>query len=173
MPNGIRVYTSLRGAGLVDAQALAISSVVASAQAPLSRFRRDEVIDVFCDAGFTEHAAETLADTLAHCFPSERFLRRFEPTALKTAMVRAALAPAICDSLLSSIALCILTPTRAEVRAPVRRPPNPGQVVMCDFRHLTPPEMQKERRAIVVSNQAASGVGRCTLVPVSMARVSG
>jgi uncharacterized protein YifN (PemK superfamily) len=39
---------------------------------------------------------------------------------------------------------------------------------MCDFGYLMPPEMQKERRTIVVSTRSGSGRQRCAIIPVSM-----
>jgi uncharacterized protein YifN (PemK superfamily) len=168
VPNAIRVYTALRNVGIQDGQALAVGIAVANSQSPRGLFRRDETIDLLCDEGFAEETSEALADTVAHCFPSERFSRHFNRTALKTALVRAGFSAPIAEALLTALAPCVVTPTSAEIRLPIARPPRPGQVVMCDFRFLTPPEMQKERRAIVVSTPSASGIGRCAVVPVSM-----
>jgi uncharacterized protein YifN (PemK superfamily) len=75
-------------------------------------------------------------------------------------MVRAA-------ALLAAIDPCVTTGRDAEVRAPIPHVPSAGRVVMCDFTFLAKPEMQKQRRAIVVSKRFASIKRRCKIIPVS------
>lgn len=71
---------------------------------------------------------------------------------------------------LAALTPAVVTPHRAEIRRPVGHPPGSGSVVMCHFGHLMPPEMQKERRTIVVSTRSGSGHHRCAVVPVSKTR---
>ena len=112
--------------------------------------------------------AEALRDALRNCFPSERFKVHFARITLKAALVRAGMTPRQADVLLAAIESAVVTPHNAEIRRPVKHPPGPGRVVMCNFNYLTTPEMQKERRAIVVSSRSSSSAGRCSVVPVSM-----
>lgn len=52
------------------------------------------------------------------------------------------------------------------IRERVRYPLDAGSIVMCDFTHLQPPEMVKERRAIVVSPRSRGG-GTMVVIPVT------
>lgn len=170
MPNALRVYTSLKGAGVQDDHALAVAAIVATARTPGSLYDEEALCDVLCEAGFAEALAEAVCRTVANCFPSERFARTFNAVQLKTNLVRGGWTAPVAVALIEAVTPCVTTPRPNEVRAPVKYVPSPGRVVMCDFSHLQRPEMQKERRAIVVSTQAASGAGRCTVVPVSKTR---
>lgn len=167
MPNALRVYTTLTGAGVQDDKALAVAALVASSKTPAAVYRESDAIDLLFDAGFEEALAEAVAKSIANCFPSQKFSRTYNRTRLKTALVRGQWPAAIAETFLTSLEPCVVTPTKHEVRAPVRYVPGAGKVVMCDFSFLRRPEMQKERRAIVVSTRAASGNGRCIVVPVS------
>lgn len=168
MPHGLRVYRALSEADYNPEQALAIATIVASARGDVEPFRRQATIDLFEDAGFEEEQAEILTDALACCFLTERFRQNFEASRIKFRLVRAGLSAACADQFLAAIDPCVLSGRDAEVRAPIPHVPSPGRVVMCDFSFLKKPEMQKQRRAIVVSRRYASITGRCCVVPVSM-----
>lgn len=168
MPHGLRVYRSLSEADYDAERALAVATIVASARGGAEPFRRQATIDLFEDAGFEEEQAEILTDALACCFLTERFQRNFEPAKIKFRLVRAGLSAACADQFLAAIDPCVLSGRDAEVRASIQYAPQPGRVVMCDFSFLQKPEMQKQRRAIVVSKRLASVTGRCSVVPVSM-----
>ena len=172
MPNALRVYTTLKGAGVQDDKALAVAALVATSKTPAAIYREAEAVDVLFDAGFEEPLAEAVARSIANCFPSQKFSRTYDRTRLKTALVRGQWPVATADIFLASLEPCVVTPTKREVRAPVRYFPGAGKVVMCDFSFLRKPEMQKERRAIVVSTRSASGSGRCIVVPVSKTEAS-
>ena len=45
--------------------------------------------------------------------------------------------------------------------------PEPGTIVICDFRGMESPEMTKRRPAIVISPRLRSRTGLCTVVPLS------
>lgn len=167
MPHALRVYKMLKTSGMPEDRALCIASVVECARAGTGIFDREQIIDDFCERGLNEPCAEVLADVLANCFSSQRFATHFDRTKLKVRLVRAGQAADFADRFLDAMEPSVITLRTAEVRLPVRYAPGPGRVVMCDFTHLKKPEMQKERRAIIVSTKAASGVGRCTVVPVS------
>ncbi len=145
---------------------MTIANVVALSRDQSQDFQRDSVISVLCDGGFGEEPAEAIADAVSHCFLSERFNGTFSTSRLKVALVRARIASASADTILAAIDPCVVSGRNAEVRSPVRHPPAPGRVVMCDFSFLRKPEMQKERRAIVISRRGLSS-GRVTVVPVS------
>lgn len=167
MPNALRVYTTLKGVGVQDDKALAVAALVATSKTPDAIYREGDAVDVLFDAGFEEPLAEAVARAIANCFPSQKFCRTYNRTQLKTALVRGQWSAATSETFLDALEPCIVTPSTREVRAPVKHPPGAGKVVMCDFSFLKRPEMQKERRAIVVSTRSASGSGRCMVVPVS------
>ena len=51
---------------------------------------------------------------------------------------------------------------------PIRFPPVPGQVLLCDYdTGFRPPEMVKKRLAVVVSPRLPYRDGLCTVVPLS------
>lgn len=168
MPHALRVFKSLRDIGFNHTQALAIASVVETAKASPCKYRREQILDDLCEEGVEEVIAESLCDALRNCFASERFALHFDQVTLKTGLVRARLQPRQAEVFLAAVAPSVVTPRKAEIRKPVTHEPSPGRVVMCDFTFLTKPEMQKERRAIVVSSRAEVNRGRCSVVPVSM-----
>lgn len=168
MPHAFRVYAHLRGAGISDASCNAIALLISEAKSDSARYVEDDAMDSICDAGLSEPLAEAIARVVANCYFSERFSRSFDRSPLKVALVRSGWPAPIADALLDAIAPCVVTPIGREIRTPIRYVPPPGKVVMCDFSFLRKPEMQKERRAIVLSTPSASGVGRCIVVPVSM-----
>lgn len=170
MPHALRVYKMLKNSGMPEDRALCIAGVVEQARDGDGLFRRDELIDKIFDAGVGEEQAEVLIDVLQNAFVTQKFRTHFDRTNLKVELVRSGQTAAFADALLDAVDPCVVTPRTAEVRLPLKYPPGPGRVVMCDFTHLKKPEMQKERRAIVVSTRAASAVGRCTVVPVSAKR---
>lgn len=167
MPHGLRVYGTLCETDLNGERALAVGNIVATARGPTGFYNEEVVVNLLCDAGFTEEQGEAVARALACCFPSERFKRSFTAAALKFNMVRSGISAACADAVLDAIDPCITTGRDAEVRAPIPHVPGPGRVVMCDFTFLAKPEMQKQRRAIVVSKRFSSIKGRCKVVPVS------
>jgi len=167
MPHALRVYKSLKSFNLPDAHAMAVASVVEEAKSNPAVYDREAIVDRLCDAGLSEPLAESFRDALRNCFASQRFSTHFNVAGLKVNLVRAGLSAADADSFLASISPCVTTPRHAEIRQSVRHQPAPGRVVMCDFTFLMKPEMQKERRAIVVSARSPNATGRCAVVPVS------
>lgn len=168
MPHSLRIFKTLGEAGVDHGHALAVATVVASSREPLASYKEDGVVDLLAEAGVPEAQAEAEARLIAHCFPSERFKRCFNIASIRVDLVRGGLSPDLADAFIAAIEPCAATPRGSTLRLPIKWTPKPGQVVMCDFRFLIKPEMQKERRAIVVSSKAASGAGRCSLVPVSL-----
>ena len=165
MPHSLRVYRALKAAAVDEERAIAVAMVTSSAQEPPGIYIFDDVVGVLCDGGFAEPLAEAVARTMAACFPSERFRMSFGRSAQKVALVRSGMAAGCAEALLNAIDPCIRCGRDQEIRAPIQHTPSQGRVVMCDFRFLRKPEMQKERRAIVVSKHKA--IGRCVVVPVS------
>lgn len=172
MPNALRAYNSLKQAGVTDDKALAVAALVATSKTPGAVYDESQATDVLFEAGFEESLAEAVARVIANCFPTQKFSRTYNRTALRTALVRGQWTSVVADALLDAIEPCVVTPSTKEVRSPVRHYPGPGKVVMCDFSFLKKPEMQKERRAIVVSTRAASGPDRCAVIPVSKKRAA-
>lgn len=168
MPHAIRVYRQLRAIEFSEAQSLAMASVIEQAKTEASIFNREDILDKLCDTGLTEALAECFCDIARATFPSERFRCKFFRTPLKVALVRAKMLAGAAEALLDAIEPCVVALKTNEVRLPIPHSPGPGRVVMCDFRFLKIPEMQKERRAIVVSSRQTRDPGRITLVPVSM-----
>lgn len=167
MPHAIRVFRHLRDFGLSEDKALVVAGIVEKARKPGSLFQREKITDALFDAGIPEALSEAFCDVLRNCFDSERFGDHFARTALKTSLVRGKLKADQADAFLDAIEPCIVTLNTPEVRLPIHFNPGPGRVVMCDFRHLKVPEMQKERRAIITSPRQTNDPGRCTVVPVS------
>jgi uncharacterized protein YifN (PemK superfamily) len=167
MPHSIRVFKCLRAAGFDEDRSLAVASEVEIAKNGGVNFDRESTVDCLCDAGFTEEQGEALAEALRNCFPAQRFATWFNATALKTGLVRAKFGTAMATAFLAALEPSVVTPRTSEPRVRVQHPPTAGRVVMCDFSYLCPPEMQKERRAIVVSQRSAHSPGRCMVVPVS------
>ncbi len=170
MPHALRVYQELSNTSLAGPKSLAIANAVASARGALGNYEEAVTVDLLCDAGCAEEIAEMVARALACCFPSERCKRSFKRSKLKFDMVRAGLPAACADTLLAALEPCVVTGRDDEVRAMIQYVPAPGRVVMCDFTFLRKPEMQKERRAIVVSKRFEAVRGRCKVVPVSKAQ---
>jgi uncharacterized protein YifN (PemK superfamily) len=167
MPHALRIYKTAKTLGFGDEQAMCIANVVERSKGEQCVFDQEKIIDDLCDAGVTEPQAEVLTEALRNCFLNQRFATHFDANKLKLRLVRAGLAASTAEQFLAALEPSISTLKTAEVRLPVRYVPGPGRVVMCDFTHLKKPEMQKERRAIVISTRSASGNGRCTVVPVS------
>lgn len=174
MPHSIRVFRALRTTNFSEPQALAVAAVIESARTDEQHFDREATIDSLCDAGFSEVQAEAIAEATRNCFGTQRFATWFDKGALKASLVRAKFGPAgapsyaaIADAFLTAIEPCVVTSTSSEPRLRIQHHPTAGRVVMCDFRHLKKPEMQKERRAIVVSKRSSHSPGRCAVIPVS------
>ena len=167
MPHSIRVFKCLRASEFSEGHSLAVAAVVETAKTEGSVFDRENILDNLFDAGFAEEQAEALADALRNCFPTQRFSTWFDRTALKTNLVRAKITAPIAESFLDALAPSVVTPRTAEPRVQIQYAPPPGRVVMCDFSYLRKPEMQKERRVIVIGRSQHSP-GRCIVVPVSM-----
>lgn len=151
-----------------ESQSLCVAGIVEAAKTEPAIYDRDKIVDALCDAGFSEELAEALTDALRNCFVSQRYSTHFDVVALKRNLVRARMTAATAESFLSALAASIATPLTAEIRHPIQHQPSPGRVVMCDFTFLKKPEMQKERRAVIVSARSANATGRCAIVPVSM-----
>lgn len=167
MPHAFRMYKFLKGEFFSEDQAFAIGDVLESARRLGARYERERVIDRLFDGGLEELAAEALCNTLRHCFSSEKSIF-FDRVKLKTELVRAGIKAPKAEAFLDALDECVVTSRRQEVRRPIMYAPGPGKVVMCDFRFLSKPEMQKERRAVVISARSTEAVGRCIVVPVSM-----
>jgi uncharacterized protein YifN (PemK superfamily) len=167
MPHSLRIYKTARSLGFSDEQSMCMANVVERAKGEQSAFDQEKIIDDLCDVGVEEQMAEVLAQALRNCFLSQRFATYFNVPGLKLRLVRSGMPASKADDFLTALGPSISTLMTAEIRLPVKFVPGPGRVVMCDFTHLKKPEMQKERRAIVVSTKSASGSGRCTVVPVS------
>ena len=167
MPHALRIYKSLKVAGLTDIEAMCIAEEVERARSEPAVYDREKIIDRLCDGGFAEDLSESLCAVLRNCYLAQRFSAHFKPTPLKTNLVRSKMTAATADALLAAIDSCVVSPRTFERRQPVIHQPSPGRVVMCDFTFLRKPEMQKERRAIVVSARSSNATGRCTVVPVS------
>lgn len=172
MPNALRMYTALKAVGVQDDKALAAAALVATSKTPEAIYREEEAVDLLFNAGYEEPLAEAVARAIANSYPSQRFARKYNRIQLKTALVRGQWLAVTAEAFLDALESCVVTPSGFEVRAPIRHVPGPGKVVMCDFSFLQKPEMQKERRAIVVSSRSASGSGRCTVLPVSKSRAT-
>jgi uncharacterized protein YifN (PemK superfamily) len=167
MPHAFRLFRCMRRLGFTDDQAMAVGSVVELARQPEAQFRREQILDQLHDAGFSEAAGHAFCSVLRNCFVSEKVATWFNRSGLKTRLVRAGVQAPFADALLDDIKPCVVTRHTPEVRKPIAHVPGPGKVVMCDFTFLTKPEMQKERRAVVVSSRSAHMQGRCLVVPVS------
>jgi uncharacterized protein YifN (PemK superfamily) len=164
----LRIYKMLKGSGFSEQQSMSIAEIVAASTMLGSRYDQDHVIDTLCDSGFEEVTAESISAALRGCFASERFGVAHIKGPLKVSIVRAGIAAPLADAILEAIDPCVVAPRTNEVRAPILYTPAPGRVVMCDFTFLMKPEMQKVRRAIVISRRATVDPMRCTVVPVSM-----
>jgi uncharacterized protein YifN (PemK superfamily) len=172
MPHALRIYKSLKAAGLSDAQAMCVAEEVERARTDLAIYDREGIIDRLCDNGFTEELSESICSVLRNCYVAQRFLTNFKPTLLKTNLVRSRMAAPTAEVFLAALESCVVSSHTSERRQPVIHQPSPGRVVMCDFTFLRKPEMQKERRAIVVSARSPNATGRCAVVPVSKLRAA-
>jgi uncharacterized protein YifN (PemK superfamily) len=170
MPHSLRIYRTLKAAGLNEEQSLCIAGIVETAKTEPAIYDREKIIDCLCEAHLPEDLAEVLADVLRNCFYAQRFSIHFDKSALKVRLVRSKMSAATAASFLDALEPCVVSPHSAEIRQPVLHQQSPGRVVMCDFTFLKKPEMQKERRAIVVSARSANATGRCAVVPVSKQR---
>jgi PemK-like, MazF-like toxin of type II toxin-antitoxin system len=172
MPHALRIYKSLKAAGLADTQAMCVAEEIELARADLAVYDREGIIDRLCDNGFREELSESICSVLRNCYVAQRFLTNFKPILLKTNLVRSKMAATTAEAFLSALAPCVVSSLTSERRQPVIHQPSPGRVVMCDFKFLRKPEMQKERRAIVVSARSSNATGRCAVVPVSKLRAA-
>jgi uncharacterized protein YifN (PemK superfamily) len=161
------MFRCIKRLGFSDEQAMAVGAIVELSRHSGAEFRVEQVLDQLCDGGFAEDAADAFCYALRNCFASEKVAIWFNRSGLKMRLVRAGVQAPYADAFLDELAPCVVTRRTAEVRRPVAHVPAPGKVVMCDFTFLTRPEMQKERRAIVVSSRSAHMAGRCLVVPVS------
>ena len=168
MPHALRFFKCLKAVGFEDAHALTVASIIEDARFSGVPFNRERIADTLCDEGFSVPKAEAITDLVRNCFLTEKNNCWFDRKSLKFQMVRAGIAATAADQLLDTINGCVATRRTAEARAPINLPLRPGQVIMCDFTFLTIPEMQKERRAIVITSQRRHTGKRCVVVPVSM-----
>ena len=164
------MYKSLVSAGLPEASAMCLAEEVEQARLELAVYDRDGIIDHLCVGGFTEELAEAICAVLRNCYLAQRFKTNFKAVPLKTSLVRSKMSAVMADTFLTAIQPCVVSSLTSERRQPVSHQPSPGRVVMCDFTFLRKPEMQKERRAIVVSARSPNATGRCAVVPVSKLR---
>ncbi|HYH19076.1 MAG TPA: type II toxin-antitoxin system PemK/MazF family toxin [Azospirillum sp.] len=167
MPNTFDAYRRLTAVGLPEDQAAAYTMVLAEATTQHVLFDREAIVNRLCDAHFTENQAEDLANLAQTCFWCQRFSTTFAPVAAKTNLVRSRFGVTIAAAMVEATTSFVIVPKAGQVRHAVRYPPNVGHVLMCDFRFLRKPEMQKERRAIVISPRSMNRQ-RCVVVPVSM-----
>jgi uncharacterized protein YifN (PemK superfamily) len=172
MPHALRIYKSLKVAGLADGHAMCVAEEVERARADIAIYDREAIIDRLCDGGFAEELAESICAVLRNCYVAQRFFTHFKPVPLKTDLVRARMTAITAEAFLAAIDPCVVSARTSERRQPVIHQPSPGRVVMCDFTFLRKPEMQKERRAIVVSARSSNATGRCAVVPVSKLRAA-
>ncbi|AZG76318.1 type II toxin-antitoxin system PemK/MazF family toxin [Methylocystis rosea] len=168
MPHAFRIYKVLKGNGFSDTESDAIASIVEQARTEGARFSREKVANILFDGGFEEAASEAIAEALRNCYGTEKFNIHFDQADLKFKIVRAKIHVERAQFLLDTIFPAVVTRRDAHPRVIVRYAPRAGSVVMCDFTHLSRPEMVKERRAIVISGRSSSCKDRCTVVPVSM-----
>ncbi|MET4846100.1 type II toxin-antitoxin system PemK/MazF family toxin [Bradyrhizobium japonicum] len=172
MPHALRIYKALKTAGLSDAESMCVAEEIERARQDPAIYDRESIIDRLCDGGFTEEKSETICAALRNCYFAQRFRTHFQPVKLKTDLVRAKISAPLAEALLGAIDPCVVSLRTAERRQPVIHQLPPGRVVMCDFSFLRKPEMQKERRAIVVSARSSNATGRCAVVPVSKLRAA-
>jgi uncharacterized protein YifN (PemK superfamily) len=168
MPHSLRIYRLLKQGGFLEQQALVAAEVVELSRTYPSLYDQEEITNKLFDGGFADSQADALAAGLRYCFLSERFRASYQRTAIKTSIVRSGITAILAEVFLEAVDPCIVTARGAQVRRPIEHAPGAGHVVMCDFTFLRKPEMQKERRAIVISSRTSASVGRCTVVPVSM-----
>jgi uncharacterized protein YifN (PemK superfamily) len=147
---------------------MAIAQIVEASKIAPFEYKPEQIVDDLCENGVREEMAEALRDAMQNCFFSERFKIHFARGARKASLVRAGMTARQAEVFLAALEPSVVTPHYAEIRRPIKHVPGPGHVVMCNFNYLIQPEMQKERRAIVVSSRSSASVGRCTVVPVSM-----
>jgi uncharacterized protein YifN (PemK superfamily) len=167
MPHALRVYKSLKAAGLPDERAMCLAEEVEHARSNDVVYDRESILDRLCNGGFTEDLAESVCVVLRNCYLAQRFKTNFKPVPLKTILVRSTMPSNVAEAFISSIDACVVSARTSERRQPVNHQLPPGRVVMCDFTFLRKPEMQKERRSIVVSARSSNATGRCAVVPVS------
>ena len=160
----------MRTAGFPEKGSLALASIVETARSEIAVFDRETLVDQLCDEGLPEELSEVFVAATRNCFPAQRFATWFDKVGLTVALVRAKLSASAAENFLAALEPCVITPHTSEPRVRIEHPPKPGRVVMCDFRHLSKPEMQKERRAIVVSSRSSNSPNRCAVIPVSMTR---
>jgi uncharacterized protein YifN (PemK superfamily) len=172
MPHSLKIYKCLKASGLADAKALCVAEEIESSKVASAVYDRESIIDRLCDGEFTEDEAEVLTDAIRNCYYAQRFSTHFNIVVLKTRLVRSGIAAPLASVFLDALDTCVVSPRTAERRQPVIHQPSPGRVVMCDFTFLRKPEMQKERRAIVVSARSSNATGRCAVVPVSKLRAA-
>src|SRR5258707_6809522 len=172
MPHSLRIFRTLKASGLNEEQSMCIAGIVEAAKTEPAIFDREKIIDCLCDAHLTEELAEVLTDALRNCFYAQRFSTHFDKSALKVRLVRSKMSVGSAGVFLDALEPCVASPHTAEIRKPVLHQQSAGRVVMCDFTFLKKPEMQKERRAIVVSARSANATGRCAVVPVSKQRAA-
>lgn len=176
MADTFSAFQTLKDAGFDDKASAAIVRQIALALPETAHCDRETIADGLCDdQEFSVAQAEILADILSHCYwgmrfcqKGMRFRQKFNPKALKTALVRAKMPNLRAEAVLGAVDPFIRTARNNEVLKPVQFAPGGGQVFMCDFSFLRKPEMQKQRRAIILSPKSMNQSGRCTVVPVSM-----
>lgn len=173
MPYAFSVYRALEATALDVPKRETIAGIVQRGRSESAHFSHEIILNELFDCGFDESIADVLVELLRNCFVSQRYSTHFSWVRLKASLVRAGLGAPKADALLHAIHPAIVTPQNSEVRVPVKYCPAPGRIVMCDFRFLSKPEMQKERRAIVLSKRVDAEPGRCTVVPVSMSPARG
>jgi uncharacterized protein YifN (PemK superfamily) len=170
MPHAFRVFKKLKQIDFNEDQAVGIASIIEDARGNDLVFHREHLADRLFDAGIADDASIAIVDVLQNCFLSEQHKCWFNRVRLKAALVRSKIPAKAAEEFLNAVDACILTRRTAELRIPIKYHPKSGQVIMCDFCFLTKPEMQKERRAIVISTPHNHDAGKCTVIPVSKSR---
>lgn len=167
-----KLHSGLVSAGLSDGVAEEICGTLEKGLLfPAARFTADDVanrlFDAMADAEVRRtEKVEALTDLLRHCFWAEQFDKLFLPAAHSTALSQAGFDAAAATRIVDLIRPFTVTPGDGHVRTEVRwNSLKTGSVVMCDFRSLRNPEMQKIRRAIIISTGRRRS-GRVIVVPV-------
>ncbi|PSC02843.1 hypothetical protein SLNSH_21840 [Alsobacter soli] len=167
MPHAFRIYNCLKSLDFREEFAQAVAAAVEQAKTPGAQYHEARVGDGIFDGCRDEAKADAFAVVVRHCYANEKHKAHYDQTAIKTRLVRAGIPVLAAEAFLAALDPAVVAMRRNETRRLFKHPPRAGRVVMCDFTHLSRPEMQKERRAIIVSSTSSSP-GRCTVVPVSM-----
>ena len=170
MPHAFALYKELKTIPFPDNQCLVVASVIEHARSGVGdgRFSPNSIIHNLVAAGFTNSVASAMTQALRACFWREQHASKFIKTDIKFDLVRSGMASNIADAFLDCLEPCVLARKDHSLRVGIHKHPGASTVVMCDFRFLRVPEMQKERRAIILCQPQKPEAGRCVVVPVSM-----